>query len=67
MTWLKWKLYRVVMKLAHRYHWHYAPPHDIEGDTQLWCQWCGLRYTSRRRGVLGEKRIRPAFHLEAEE
>lgn len=42
---MKWKLYRVLMKLAHRYHWHYAPPIYPEGDTQLWCKWCGFRQT----------------------
>jgi len=37
--------YRHVMRLAHRYNWHYAPPIYPEGDTQLWCQWCGFRMT----------------------
>ena len=38
-------LYRLVMRIAHRYNWHYAPPIYPEGDTQLWCQWCGFRQT----------------------
>lgn len=38
-------LYRLIMKIAHRYHWHYAPPIYPDGDTQLWCQWCGFRQT----------------------
>lgn len=42
---LKGVLYRAVMKIAHRYHWHYAPPICPEGDTQLWCKWCGFRMT----------------------
>lgn len=42
--------YRPVMKFAHRFHWHYAPPIYPEGDTQLWCQWCGFRQTVKRRG-----------------
>ena len=42
-------VYPVMMKLAHRYHWHYAPPIYPEGDVQLWCKWCGFRQTIRRR------------------
>lgn len=38
-------LYRFIMRIAHRYHWHYAPPIYPDGDTQLWCQWCGFRQT----------------------
>lgn len=38
-------LYRALMKVAHKYHWHYAPPVYPEGDTQLWCKWCGFRQT----------------------
>lgn len=41
--------YRLLMKLAHRYNWHYAPPIYPGGDTQLWCQWCGLKQTVCRR------------------
>ena len=40
-------LYRSLMKLAHRFDWHYAPVHGpISGGDrpyQRWCQWCGLR------------------------
>lgn len=43
------RLYRPLMKLMHRFHWHWAPPVYPEGDTQLWCQWCGFRQTVRRR------------------
>ena len=42
-------LYRPLMKLAHRYHWHYASPIYPDGDTQLLCQWCGFRQVIRRR------------------
>lgn len=41
-------LYRFVMKLAHKYNWHYAPPVYPDGDTQLWCQWCGFRETIKK-------------------
>jgi hypothetical protein len=40
-------LYRLVMRLAHRYDWHYAPrigPFE-DGATQRWCKWCGFRET----------------------
>ena len=42
-------LYRPLMKLAHRFNWHYAPPIYPEGDKVLWCKWCGLRQTVKRR------------------
>lgn len=45
---MKWIIYRTVMKLAHRYNWHYAPPIYPEGDTQLWCKWCGFRETIKK-------------------
>lgn len=44
--------YRPLMKLAHRYHWHYAPvmPRMVgerpDGTHHHWCQWCGLRGTT---------------------
>lgn len=39
--------YRLVMRVAHRYHWHYAPMHGPlqDGSTQRWCEWCGFRQT----------------------
>ena len=44
------RLYRHVMRLAHRYNWHYAPPNNIPEPNHNglkvnnhWCQWCGLR------------------------
>lgn len=47
---MKGMFYRWLMKLAHRFNWHYAPPIYPEGDTQLWCKWCGFRQTIKRRG-----------------
>jgi len=44
-SWICGYTYRLVMRMAHRFHWHYAPPSFPNHDTQLWCQWCGLRYT----------------------
>ena len=36
------------MRIAHRFNWHYAPPIYPEGDTMLWCKWCGFREVVRR-------------------
>ena len=53
--WLKrlimWRgyLYRLTMRIAHRFNWHYAPPIYPDGDTQLWCKWCGFRQTVKRK------------------
>ena len=43
-------LYRAIMRLAHRFNWHYAPPIYPEGDTQLWCKWCGFRQVIKTHG-----------------
>ncbi len=45
---LRGTLYRAIMRIAHHYNWHYAPPIYPEGDTQLWCKWCGFRQTISR-------------------
>lgn len=43
--WLYYRLmHRPLMRLAHRYNWHYAPPCYPDGDTMLWCHWCGMKY-----------------------
>lgn len=40
-------LYRRLMKITHRFNWHYAPPnHALTNDggwPMHWCQWCGMR------------------------
>ena len=41
-------VYRLVMRVAHKFNWHYAPPIYPEGDTHLWCKWCGFRQTIKR-------------------
>ena len=46
---IKGFFYRAIMRLAHRFNWHYAPPIYPDGDTQLWCKWCGFRQTIKRR------------------
>lgn len=64
-------LYRTVMRLAHRFNWHYAPPIYPDGDTQLWCKWCGFRETIRRRDrpylvcEEAQQAIRPLSWFEA--
>lgn len=47
---IKGYFYRLTMRIAHKFNWHYAPPIYPEGDTQLWCKWCGFRQTVRRNG-----------------
>lgn len=59
---IRGKIHRTVMRFAHKYNWHYAPPIYPEGDTQLWCQWCGFRETIKRRkglleGSIGSKEL----------
>jgi hypothetical protein len=41
-----WVLYRLVMRIAHRWHWCYMQPcPQIEVDWQtFWCHWCGARH-----------------------
>ena len=63
--------YRLIMKVAHAYNWHYAPPIYPNGNTQLWCKWCGFRQTIkfRRRGeenlVVEYERVDPQKLLDA--
>lgn len=43
-----------IMRIAHKYHWHYAPPNYIQGgDKQLWCEWCGFRQTIKKDELSG--------------
>jgi len=46
---MKGFFYRIIMRISHKYNWHYAPPIYPEGDTQLWCKWCGFRQTINKR------------------
>ena len=46
--WYRW-LYRLTMKILHRFNLHYAPPTpwcSQVGERNHWCQWCGLRGTT---------------------
>lgn len=49
---IKGRLYRLIMKVAHKYNWHYAPPIYPEGDMQLWCKWCGFRETYKKDSMM---------------
>ena len=41
--------YRALMRLAHRFNWHYMPPSYPDGDTMIWCHWCGARDVIKRK------------------
>ena len=45
---LYYTLYRTIMRVAHHFNWHYAPPCYPDGDTMLWCKWCGMRDVVKR-------------------
>ena len=47
--------YRIIMRLAHRFNWHYAPPIYPDRDTMLWCKWCGFRQVINEPGKLREE------------
>jgi len=49
---IKGMIYRIIMRMAHKYNWHYAPPIYPDGDTQLWCQWCGFRETVKKGKIV---------------
>lgn len=46
---LRGRAYRAIMRLAHRFNWHYMPASYPDGDTMLWCHWCGIRIVTERR------------------
>lgn len=56
--------YRLTMKIAHRFNWHYAPPIYPDGDTMLWCKWCGFRDVVKRRG--DRDVLKPKFTVSGE-
>ena len=45
---MKYWLYRWFMSFAHRHGWHKMDEFHPDGDTMLWCQWCGLRVVTKR-------------------
>lgn len=50
--------YRTLMRFAHRHNWHHTVTLRPDGDTVVWCQWCGLR------DVVERKQPAPGNHLE---
>ena len=40
---MKWRLYRAIMRIAHRFHWCYMQPKpQIDRDyLRFRCDWCG--------------------------
>lgn len=52
---IKYQIYRWFMRLAHRHNWHHTETIYPDGDTQHWCQWCGLRQTLKRDSFFGHK------------
>jgi len=59
MIYLKIKsfLYYLIMKITHKYNWHYAPLIYPDGDTQLWCKWCGFRQTIKHRNNISLNKL----------
>lgn len=45
--WCRTGAYRGFMRLAHRFNWHHMEPMPIieVNHQDIWCQWCGARYT----------------------
>ncbi len=39
---------RWLHKLAHKYGWHHMREVYPDGDTMLWCEWCGIRVVTKR-------------------
>ena len=58
---LRGKLYRFVMRIAHRFDWHHMPAIHPEGDTQLWCRWCGIRIVTQRAPCNEQSEMRPKY------
>lgn len=54
-------LYRPVMRLAHRYHWHHAPPDYPDGDMVLRCSWCGFSSVVARRHAHAQQFVPHTF------
>lgn len=44
MTLYSWA-YRKFKQFMHKRNWHHMTVCHPDGDTQHWCQWCGLRVT----------------------
>jgi hypothetical protein len=45
---IRYRLYRWLMKLAHRHGWHHMTTCYPCGDTMLVCHWCGIRIVTHK-------------------
>lgn len=64
---MRYWLYRWFMTLAHRYGWHKMDEFHPEGDTLLWCQWCGLGVVTKRhltKDAADYRKARGALRIE---
>lgn len=57
---MRYWLYRWFMEFAHRHGWHKMDEFHPEGDTLLWCQWCGLRVVTKRHLTQRAQDVCPA-------
>jgi hypothetical protein len=65
---IKGFLYRLLMRFAHRFDWHYAPVHgpiDPGAEYQRWCKWCGLRQSYRYNPNLRPESVMRLIREEA--
>jgi hypothetical protein len=51
---LRGRLYRMVMRLSHRFDWHYMEHCYPDRDHMIWCHWCGARYVFPRATPQGK-------------
>lgn len=50
---MRYWFYRWIMIFAHRHGWHKMDECYPNGDTMLWCHWCGLRVVTKRHLTTG--------------
>ena len=65
---IRYRLYRRLMKLAHRHGWHHMTTCYPCGDTMLVCHWCGISIVTHKandaerrdlaRGILPNQAMR---------
>ena len=48
---IRYRLYRRLMKLAHRHGWHHMTTCYPCGDTMLVCHWCGIRIVTHKANI----------------
>jgi hypothetical protein len=50
----KWAIYRWFMRLAHKHGWHHMTELYPDGDTMLYCSWCGIRIVTKHKRPIGK-------------